>query len=65
MNYKEKAPYALEAHPTPDHFLPAIVALGAAGQDAIGERIHSGWCLGTISMASFAFNNPPPVAASA
>lgn len=64
INYKEKAPYARKAHPTPDHFLPAIVALGAAGQDAAGEQIHGGWELGTLSMASYALNAPSAAASA-
>ncbi|CAM6101621.1 unnamed protein product [Calypogeia fissa] len=65
INYREKAPYARKAHPTPDHFLPAIVALGAAGQDAVGEQIHTSWALGTLSMDSYALKAPASAAASA
>ncbi|KAL3683142.1 hypothetical protein R1sor_001164 [Riccia sorocarpa] len=56
VHYLEKAPYARKAHPTPDHFLPLIVALGAAGKNCNTEIIHDSWEVGTISMASFAFH---------
>lgn len=57
MRYLETAPYARKAHPTPDHFLPLIVALGAAGKDCDTEVVHHSWEVGTFSMASFAFHS--------
>ncbi|BBN17456.1 4,5-DOPA dioxygenase extradiol [Marchantia polymorpha subsp. ruderalis] len=54
--FMEKAPYARKSHPTPEHFLPLIVALGAAGKDCNSETIHHSWELGTFSMACFAFH---------
>ncbi|KAL2612205.1 hypothetical protein R1flu_023897 [Riccia fluitans] len=56
VHYLEKAPHARTAHPTPDHFLPLIVALGAAGNNCDTEIIHESWEVGTMSMASFAFH---------
>ena len=38
VNYAELAPFADRAHPSNDHLLPYFVALGAAGEGAIGER---------------------------
>eukprot|EP00249_Psilotum_nudum_P026999 c34207_g1_i1 orf=178-1098(+) len=60
IQFEEKAPHAKTAwtaHPTPDHFLPLLVALGAAGDGAKAERIHTSWMNGTLSMASFAFRS--------
>lgn len=56
LDWLARAPYAREAQPTPDHFLPLFVALGAAGPAARGERLHHGFTLGTLSMAAFRFD---------
>jgi 4,5-DOPA dioxygenase extradiol len=50
-----RAPHARVAQPTPDHFLPLFVALGAAGKGARGTRLHEGFTLGSLSMAAFQF----------
>ncbi|KAJ7556387.1 hypothetical protein O6H91_05G080600 [Diphasiastrum complanatum] len=61
IHYLEKGPHAETAHPTPDHFVPLLVALGAAGEGAKTKRVHHSWELQTMSMASFSFT---PVASS-
>ena len=55
LAWTERAPHAREAQPTPDHFLPLFVALGAAGTGARGKRLHGGFTLGSLSMAAFEF----------
>jgi 4,5-DOPA dioxygenase extradiol len=42
-----------QAHPTPDHLWPVLVAIGAAGADA-GLRVHAGFQHG-LSMSAFLF----------
>ncbi len=39
LHYRERAPFAHEAHPTEEHFLPLFVAMGA-GTTPQGNRIH-------------------------
>ncbi|CAK9231336.1 unnamed protein product [Sphagnum troendelagicum] len=56
INWLIKAPHARRAHPSPDHFMPLLVALGAASEKPTTERIHSSFQMGTFSMASFAFH---------
>ena len=48
----ERAPHAARNHPTPEHFLPLLVAAGA-GAGARGARVHGGWAYHLISMAAF------------
>jgi len=54
-DYRSRAPYAREAHPTDEHFLPLHVAFGAAGEGARGRPLHRSFTLGNLSMASYAF----------
>uniref|UniRef100_A0A0D9V8J4 Extradiol ring-cleavage dioxygenase class III enzyme subunit B domain-containing protein n=1 Tax=Leersia perrieri TaxID=77586 RepID=A0A0D9V8J4_9ORYZ len=53
--WEEAAPHGRTAHPSPDHFLPLHVALGAAGEDARAELIHSSWTNASLSYSSFRF----------
>lgn len=54
-NYRTEAPYAREAHPTDEHFLPLHVAYGAAGEGAKGKPLHRSFASGNLSMAAYAF----------
>lgn len=42
LDYRQRAPQAVRAHPTDEHLQPLYVALGAAGDSAQGVRLHSG-----------------------
>jgi 4,5-DOPA dioxygenase extradiol len=55
LDWDQKAPHAHRAHPSPEHFLPLFVALGAAGEGADARRIHRGFTLGGLSMSAFRF----------
>ncbi|KAI3730401.1 hypothetical protein L1987_61571 [Smallanthus sonchifolius] len=54
-NYKEKAPHAILAHPSPDHLYPLHVAMGAAGANFKAQLIHHSWALSSLSYASYKF----------
>lgn len=54
-DYRVRAPFARDAHPTDEHFLPLHVAYGAAGEGAHGRPLHRSFTLGNLSMASYAF----------
>jgi 4,5-DOPA dioxygenase extradiol len=41
LEYRERAPDALRAHPTEEHLLPLFVALGAAGVAPMANRVHA------------------------
>ncbi|HEV2546064.1 MAG TPA: class III extradiol ring-cleavage dioxygenase [Stellaceae bacterium] len=55
LDWTTRAPFAHLAQPSPDHFLPLFVALGAAGEGGRAVRIHQGFALGSLSMAGFKF----------
>lgn len=52
----DAAPHAHRAHPTPEHFLPLLVAAGAAGTGATGVAIGGGIEHGVLAMDGFVFN---------
>jgi len=56
VNYRERAPFARENHPTEEHFLPFHVAFGAAGEGAKGERVHASHDHGVLTMDAYAFH---------
>ena len=51
--WRENAPDAALAHPTDDHYLPLLVAFGAAGENARGRPLHRSFTYGTLSMTAF------------
>ncbi|KXS37537.1 MAG: extradiol ring-cleavage dioxygenase [Halomonadaceae bacterium T82-2] len=48
----QHAPQALANHPTPEHFLPLLVAMGAGGR---AERLHHSVEYGALAMDAYAF----------
>ena len=54
--WREAAPEARRAHPTPEHFLPLFVALGAAGESFRTTRILEGWEGAALAMDSYRFD---------
>ena len=51
-DYRRLAPSAIRAHPTEEHYLPLLVAAGAAGEDA-PTVIDGGITYGVLSMDSY------------
>jgi len=62
VDYRRRAPDAARAHPTEEHFLPLLVALGASADDEAGERIEGGMTYGILSMDSFGWGLRPGLA---
>ncbi len=56
VNYRAAAPHAERNHPTEDHFLPLLVALGAGGEGATPERVHASTTYRTLAMDAYAFD---------
>lgn len=55
LSYRSEAPHAERAHPTEEHFLPLLVALGAASAADDVIAIDGGMTYGVLSMDSFAW----------
>ncbi len=55
-HWRERAPQATRAHPTPEHFEPLLVAYGAGGAGSRVERLHSSTTYGALAMDAFAFH---------
>lgn len=53
--WRTKAPSAKQAHPTPDHFTPFLIAAGAGMLEDLpgGDKIFGGWGTGQLSFASY------------
>ena len=60
LDYRQQAPDALRAHPRDEHLLPLYVALGAAGEKAVAQRLHAGVDDYVIAMDAFAFQPVQP-----
>lgn len=55
VDYRQIAPSATRNHPTEEHFMPLLAALGAAGPAARGERLHTSFTLGALGMDMYRF----------
>jgi 4,5-DOPA dioxygenase extradiol len=55
LDYRRSAPYPERAQPRPDHLMPLMVAVGAAGVDAPGVKIHGSWTWGDLGMGAYEF----------
>lgn len=58
LRYRELAPSAARAHPTEEHFLPLLVALGASDAGDAFAFLEGGMTYGVLSMDSYAFGLP-------
>ena len=52
----ERAPHAKRAHPTDEHYLPLLVALGASNNSK-AQLVDGGVAYGILSMDSFVFGD--------
>lgn len=58
LHYRAQAPHAARAHPTEEHYLPLLVALGASHADESRVLVAGGMTHGVLSMDSFGFGLP-------
>lgn len=56
VDYRAQAPHAAENHPTDEHLMPLYAAMGAAGPDGRGTRVHSSHEYGALMMDTYAFS---------
>jgi 4,5-DOPA dioxygenase extradiol len=56
INFNVRSPYLERAHPYPDHFMPLLTSIGAAGKDAEGNLLHHSWYWGDLGMDAYEFN---------
>lgn len=56
LDYRNRAPFAVENHPTDEHLLPLFVALGAGGDGVHGNRLHDSREFGVLAMDAYAFH---------
>lgn len=62
VDYRARAPHAVRAHPTEEHFLPLLVALGTVRPGEGVRRFDGGMAYGTLSMDAFGWGLPAGVA---
>ena len=53
VDYRRLAPHAERAHPTEEHFLPLLVAIGAGDGESTVQVIEGGITYGVLSMESY------------
>jgi len=56
LDYRARGPFAARNHPTEEHLMPLFVALGAAGNAARAERVHTSTSYGVLSMDAYTFS---------
>lgn len=52
FDYRRRAPEAVRAHPTEEHFMPLFFAAGAGGAPQV---LHQSFSLGSLGMAAYGF----------
>ena len=55
LDYRRSAPEAVRNHPTDEHLLPIFAAIGAAGPEWRGERVHASYTHGVLAMDVYEF----------
>lgn len=58
VNYRARAPHAQRAHPSEEHFLPLLVALGASKDTEAAQWLTGGMTYGVLSMDSIGWGLP-------
>ncbi|MNN33570.1 LigB family dioxygenase [compost metagenome] len=55
FNYRELAPYAREAVPTSEHFIPLLIAMGTGDKTRQAKLLHRSYQLGNLSLSCWQF----------
>lgn len=56
FNYRELAPYAQEAVPTNEHFIPLLLAMGTGDANRQAKLLHRSYQYGNLSLSCWQFN---------
>ncbi|MFC5531607.1 DODA-type extradiol aromatic ring-opening family dioxygenase [Cohnella yongneupensis] len=56
FEYEKSAPYAKEAVPTNEHFIPLLLAMGTGDGNRQAKLLHRSYQLGTLSLSCWEFN---------
>jgi 4,5-DOPA dioxygenase extradiol len=56
FNYKELAPYAQEAVPTNEHFIPLLLVMGTGDKNRQAKMLHRSYQYGNLSLSCWQFN---------
>lgn len=62
--YRTQAPHAQRAHPSDEHYLPLLVAIGASTANEPVEVIDGGVTYGVLSMEGYVFGELPGLASA-
>ncbi|MDP9044925.1 MAG: dioxygenase [Pseudomonadota bacterium] len=63
LDYRRRAPHAVDMHPTDEHLLPWFIAAGAGGAADPAVRLHASAEMGSIGMDAYAFGVAAPTLA--
>ena len=61
LKYRAEAPFAERAHPTDEHFLPIMVAMGAAAPTEQAQYLNGGMSYGVLSMDAYGWGLPTSI----
>jgi 4,5-DOPA dioxygenase extradiol len=53
--YRQRAPHAVDMHPSDEHLLPWYIAAGAGGREHAPQRLHASLTYGSLGMDAYAF----------
>ncbi|SFL99489.1 Aromatic ring-opening dioxygenase, catalytic subunit, LigB family [Paenibacillus sp. 1_12] len=56
LQYEQMAPYAKEAVPTPEHFIPLLLAMGTGDSSKKASLVHRSYQYGNLSLSCWKFD---------
>lgn len=65
LDYRQRAPHALDMHPSDEHLLPWFAAAGAGGREHAPLRLHDSVSYGCLGLDAYAFGPSAPALAAA
>jgi 4,5-DOPA dioxygenase extradiol len=63
--YRQRAPHAVDMHPSDEHLLPWYIAAGSGGRAHAPQRLHGSLTYGSLGMDAYAFGPSAPALADA